>query len=227
MDALWLAIGIVGGVVGTAVIMEAMGRTRQLDPVQSTKLTGGWTLKEMGAPTLVVRDVVDLDVPAGCEVFASGTVPPDLHQTCRVHQVPEVRVEFAIDPHKERALLFTAGARKGTIALLTVEPALVSRLDSEWRTVASRAGAYVERLTIAGLAGRSGVVVETQGLVQDVLPFKDQYMIRLEDDGAVIGVLVRKDPEGLRDERILVRGPLAKDDKGYPYIDGEDIRRIR
>jgi hypothetical protein len=52
-------------------------------------------------------------------------------------------------------------------------------------------------------------------------------MIRLEDSGHIMGVLVDKNPENLREERIQVKGKLQRDQTGYAVIVAEDIRRIR
>jgi hypothetical protein len=226
-DALWFTVGLVAGIVGTAVLLEAMGRARQTTPQVQSKLTTGWRISELADPVLVARDVLDVDVPAQCPIYASGVVSPELVKRGTVRQVPPVRTEFALDRKRARALIFTAGVRDDALALVTVDEELVSRLESEWRLLATRAGDYVERLRIQDLAGRTGVSVETRGLVKDVLPFRDRFMMRLEDEGHVIGVLVEKDPGALRDERVLVRGGLRKDETGYPVIEAVDIRRIR
>lgn len=226
-SALWFAVGLVAGIIGTAVLLEAMGRARQAVPTPQSKLTTGWRLSELREPVLVARDVLDIEVPAGCEVYASGVVSPSIVKSTDVRQVPPVRTEFALDRARGRAVIFTAGVREDALALVTVDEDLVSRLESEWRMLATRAGDYVERLRIQELAGRSGVTVETRGLVRDVLPYKDRHMLRLEDDGHVIGVLVDKDPSNLRDERVQVRGGLRKDETGYPVIEAVDLRRIR
>lgn len=228
VDVLWLAIGIIGGAVATAIALEAMGRARAKAPSTPTvKLTSGWHLRELGAPIIVATDVLDVSVPDGCTIYASGVVDPEVLDRCEVHQVPPVRTEFAFDPERRRALVFTAGLREDTLALLSVEEGTLARLETEWRTLAGRAGEYVERLRIRDLAGKSGVTVETQGLVQDVVPWKERFMIRLEDDGHIIGVVVDKDPDALREEKVLVKGTLRKDRTGYAVIEADEIRRIR
>ncbi len=209
------------------VVFEVMGRGRGKPSQQQHKLTTSWSLTELRDVRLVARDVGDLRLPRGARVLASGVVDASAFGDAQVQQVPSVRAEFALDGSGERALLFLGGARQGSLALLTVDPELVSRLENEWRTLRDRAEDYVERLRVADLPGRTGVVVETRGLVRDVLPFKDQFLIRLEDEGSTIGVRVPRDPSDLRDEKIQVRGRLQKDSAGYPVIVADDIRRIR
>lgn len=193
----------------------------------SQTLTEGWRLRELGTPVVVAHDVDELDVPADATVFASGTVHPKVLASCTVHQVPPVRTAFAIDAEARRAIVFTGGVRDGSLALITTDPALVGRLETEHRTIAARAASYVERLPVAALAGKAGVTVQTLGVVQEILPYQDRFMMRLEDQGAIIGVLVDRDPESLRDERIMVEGRVEKPDNGYLVLHATDVRRLR
>jgi hypothetical protein len=224
-DVLSLVLGLVVGGVAVGMVVEVMGRARTPER-QQAKLTGGWRLAELASPTIVARDVVDAEVPRGATVYASGTVAPEVVASCTVRHVPTVRAEFAIDAGETKAILFTSGVRDGSLALVTVERDLVARLANEARALGDRGDSYVERHRIEDLAGRDGVTVETQGLVQDVMPFRERFMIRLSEGEHVIGVLVDKDAGELRDERILVRGLLRRDRTGYPVIEASDIRRI-
>ncbi len=226
IDVFSAAAGFVVGALIVAIAVET-GLRRRDTPEVLTKLTTGWRLAEFGQPLVVAHDVVDVRMPPGSRIMASGTVDPDLMASCTVRHVPPVRAEFALDPRGQRALLFTGGLQEGALAVWTVDPAIVERLASEYKTLESRAGDYVERHSIAQLAGRSGVTVETRGVVADVLPYKGRFLVRLEDQGHVIGVVVDAEPQGIRDERIVVRGHLRRDANGYATIDAEEIRRVR
>lgn len=225
-DVLSLVVGLVVGGLAVGIAVEAMGRGRTPER-QTTKLTSGWRLAELHAPTVVARDVLDVQVPAGAKVYASGLVDPAVLQAAQVRNVPPVRAEFAVDQAGQKALLFLGGLRPGTLAVLTVDRDLVGRLATEARMLQDRGAAYVERHRIGELVGREGAVVETQGQVADVLPFRDRFMIRLTEGDATIGVLVDKDPDALREERILVKGTLARDRTGYPVIEASEIRRLQ
>ncbi len=225
LDVLSIAIGLVLGGVSVAVVIEVMGRGRQ-KPVQQEKLTSAWRLSELHEPVLVARDVMDVDVPAKARVYASGLVDPRVQQTCRVFQVPPVNAEFALDLVQRRAILFVGGVRKDALALMTVDETLVARLEAEYKRMADRSNEYVERFRIQDLGGRNGVTIETEGIVQDALPWKGRFMIRLEDQGHIIGVLVNKDPSSLQDKRIRVKGVLKKDETGYPVVDAIDLRTM-
>jgi hypothetical protein len=227
-DMISFVAGLAGGTLGTIVAFEARNRGKKPDDAgPKTKLTTGWRIRELDNPIIVARDVLDIDVPDGIEIYASGVVDPQILGKAKVTQVPPVRTEFALDLVRQRALIFTAGAQEGSLALLTVDPTMLARLETEYRTLAGHGGEYIERLQIKDLVGKNGVTVETSGFVQDVLPYRERFMIRLEDSGHIMGVLVDKNPENLREERIQVKGKLQRDQTGYAVIVAEDIRRIR
>ncbi len=225
VDLLSIVIGLVVGGAGATLALTTLGR-RQETPVQREKLTSAWRLSELQQPVLIARDVVDVDVPAKTRVYASGLVDPAVQQECQVFQVPPVNAEFALDLGQRRAILFLAGVHKDGLALLTSDEALVSRLETEYKRVADRGGEYIERVRIQDLSGRTGVTIETEGVVQDTLPWKGRFMIRLEDQGHIIGVLVTKDPSPLQDKRIRVKGTLKKGEGGYPVVDALDLRTL-
>ena len=226
LDILSIVIGLVVGGLAVGIALETTGRNREAPPA-TVKLTTGWRLGELHDPILVARDVLDADVPAGTRVVASGLVDASVQDACEVRQVPPVRAEFALDITAGRAFLFPGGVRRNAMALLTVDPAIVQRLETEFRTLWERGDPYVERHRIGDLAGRNGTTVEVDGVVADVLPFQDRFMMRLEDQGSIIGVLVQKDASELVDERVRVRGRLDKDQTGYAVIVAQDIRRLR
>lgn len=227
MDAfglLYAAAGFLAGAVAVAVLVEARGR--QGAAASTTKLTTSWSLAELGQPLVVARDV-EADVPAGSRVVASGQVAPTVFATSAVRQVPHVSAEYAVDGGRRRVLLFLGGVRPGAQAMLTVEADLVARLQAEATALWERADPYVERRSLADAAGRPGLVVETQGTVQEVLPYRGAYLLRLEDNGHVLGVQVDAEPSQLRGQRILVRGKMLKDQSGYPMLKATDLRRIQ
>lgn len=220
-----MVVGFVVGGVAVALVVEVMGRGRA-KPAEQHKLTTAWRLSELTDPIVVAKDVLDVDVPRGAKVFASGLVDPKVQAAAKVREVPPVAAEFALDLSAGRAILFLGGVQPGAMALLTVDPALVGRLETEYRRLEDRSSAYVERFQIGQLGGRSGVSVETEGFVQDVLPWKQKWMIRLEDQGHIIGVAVEKDPRELKDRRVRVRGRLEKDQAGYAVIAALELRTI-
>lgn len=221
----WLIIGVVLGVVTTGALVYLWTQTRRPKPL--TTITATWRLGDLTDPILVVRDLGAIDVPNGTRILASGLVDSAIQTRCVVRRVENVPAEFAIDAHRKRAVLFLGGAQAGALAAQTVDPAMLDRLDRDARSLWERAGAYVEHHPIASLAGRSGITVETTGRARDAVPYQSRYMLSLEDGGAVIGVLVDRDPEPLRGEMLQVRGNLVRDARGYSAIEAVDLRRIR
>lgn len=226
LDILSLVIGLVVGALAVAIAIETTGRTRE-KPQPLGKLTTGWRLSELRSPLIVARDILDVEVPEDARIVASGLVDPGIQDRCEIRQVPPVRAEFALDLEHGRAFLFLGGIRRDAMALLSVDPVTLQRLEAEFKRLWDRSDPYVERHRIQDLAGRSGVTVEVDGVVRDVLPFQDRFMIRLEDQGSIIGVMVDKDAAELTDERVRVQGRLEKDKTGYPVIEAREIRRIR
>jgi hypothetical protein len=190
------------------------------------KLTSTWSLAELGTPLVVARDV-EADVPAGSRVVASGTVATEAFATAEVRQVPHVAAEYAVDPARRRVLLFLGGVRPGAQAILSADPTVVARFEAEATAMWERAEPYVERRALSDAAGRHGIVVETQGTVQDILPYQGAFLLRLEDAGHVLGVRVEKEPSELRGERVVVRGKMQKDKGGYPVLMASDLRRMQ
>ncbi len=192
---------------------------------QGLRLTANWSLAELGDPIVVARDV-EAEVPAGARVVASGQVAPEVFAAAQVRQVPAVTAEYAVAPGSGRALLFLGGVRPGAQALLATDQATVTRLEAEATALWERAEPYVERRELADAARRPGLVVETQGLVQDVLPYQGAWLLRLEDQGAALGVRVEREPAELKGARVVVRGRMAKDKGGYPVLLATDLRRL-
>lgn len=223
-DLLYAVAGFVVGAVAVAVLAESRGRRGNGSP--TSKLTTSWRLSELGQPLVVARDV-EADVPAGSRVVASGQVAAEVFASCEVRQVPHVSAEFAVDPVRHRVLLFLGGVRPGAQAMLAVESDLVARLQAEAQALWERADPYVERRSLADAATRQGLVVETQGTVQDVIPYQGTFLMRLEDNGQVLGVQVETEPSELRGQRIVVRGKVLKDRSGYPLLKATDVRRLR
>ncbi len=229
LDALSLLVGAAAG-AGAALVLArrpAAGTAARGAPAAGAfQLTTGWRVSEFDAPVVVARDVQGVQVPAGTRVVASGLVDAQVQNDCDVRQAPPVRAEFVLDAQAGRALLLPGGARAGSLGLLTTDAAIVERLETEFRSLWDKAEPYLERYRIGELRGRDGVRVETEGEVQDVLPWKDGFMLRLEDQGHVLGVLVGKDPSALQGQRIVVRGQLGRDEGGYVVLEASDVRRV-
>lgn len=220
-----LGLGVALGACAAAGVAYIALATRR--PTPATVLTTAWRLGQLEDPVLVVRDLGPVDVPSGARILASGIVDHSILARCVVRQVPSVPAEYAVAAGRTRAVLFLAGAQPDTLAAQTVDPHLIERLDRDARMLWERASPYVEHHPIASLAGRAGIPVETTGRARDAVAYGARYLLSLEDSGAVIGVLLDKDPAVLAGERLQVRGTLVKDAHGYSAIEATDVRRVR
>jgi hypothetical protein len=226
LDLLSAIVGFAVGAIVTVVVVEATARQRATKGA-ATKLTAGWRLTELADPMIVCHDLPEQPVPQGARIAASGAVAPSVAETCEVRQVPPVRAEFALDRKNRRALLFMAGLQTNGLALWTVDPELLARLETEADHLWERASPYVERVAVGRLAGAAGAMVETEGVVQDALQFQGRHLLRLQDEGHIVGVVVERDPAELRGHRVRVKGKLVRDKGGYLVIEAVDLRRIR
>ena len=215
------AVGLGAG----AVIAWTWLRLPRRAATAPMRLTSTWRLAELGNPLVVARDV-EADVPAGSRVVVSGQAAPEAVAAAQVRQVPAVSAEYAVAPGSGRALLFLGGVRAGAQAIVADDPAVVARLEAEATALWEKATPYVERRALADAAGRAGVDVETQGTVLDVLPYQGAFLLRLEDQGAVLGVQVGREPSELKGARVVVRGRMGKDKGGYPVLLASDLRRL-
>ncbi|MHB8634055.1 MAG: hypothetical protein ACYDBQ_08845 [Thermoplasmatota archaeon] len=222
----WLALGIACGAVGTSLIVWLGLATRR--PRPTTVLAPRWRIAELSDPLVVASHLTDeSDIPSGTRILASGMVAPELVARCVVRRVAAVPAEYALDASRKRALLFLGGVRSGGWALQSVDPALVERLANDANRLWEGALPYVEQHALAALPGRSGITVETTGRVRDAVPYQARFLMSLEDQGTVLGVLVDRDPAAIVGERVQVRGGLVRDGKGYSVLEASDVRRIR
>lgn len=216
---------LAAGAGATATLVWTRLRPAPAAPSGLPRLTSTWRLSELDAPLVVARDV-DVDVPAGTRIVASGQVAAEAFAGAQVRQTAAVTAEYAVDPAGRKALLFLGGLRPGALAMPCTDRDLVSRLAAEATALWERAEPYVERRGLAEAAGRTGIAVETQGTVLDVLPYQGAYLLRLEDNGQVLGVRVEREASELKGQRIVVRGQVGKDKGGYPVLLASDLRRL-
>lgn len=231
VDAQVVAAGLAGAIGGVGLTLALM-RLRNTSPKTELeapapfKLTSSWRLSELQASTIVARDV-EVEIPADATVIVAGQVEAQALASAKVLQVAAVAGEFALDATNSRALLFLGGVREGALALSSTDAALIQRLRAEATSLAQHGAPYFERRTVGQLAGRVGIEIETQGTVQDVLPYHGAFLLRLEDQGHALGVQLEKEPTELKGARVLVRGRLTKDKGGYPVLQASELRRIQ
>lgn len=234
MDATWAwtLLGVGVGAGSAAYLIHLVQQTRP--PAPATTLESHWSLGELDQPTVVAQDVDDaaaLGDPSGpqavARLVASSHVAPALLARVPTRRVAKVPAQFAVDAAGRRALLFPAGLQPGALAVRTSDPAIAGRLAQEAALLWDSGQSYAEAQSVARLDLQDGATVETTGRVQDVVAYRSRFLLRLEDQGQSVGVLVDRDASSLRGERVQVRGRVVRSGSGYAAIEATDVRRIR
>lgn len=223
MDVLSTLIGFLVGVVAAAIAVE-LGLKKLFAPPDSTKLTTIWSLGELKSPEVVATQIdAGVEVPRTARVVTPANVPPSA-RGYQVRKNPETKGCFAIDAEQPRALLFLGGIQKGALALWTVDEKLIDRLRAEFNRLWTRSTDYVERTKVAEIGTKPNVTVETSGIVQDVIPYRGKYMLRLTEEGETVGVVVDRELP-VRGHRVTVKGIVRPSTSGYPLVEALEIRQ--
>ncbi len=202
LDVLSLIIGFVVGIIAVSIAIE-LGWKKQ-GPTKTYKMATRWSLNELHRPK-IVAEKLKMDVPQHADIVvkARTSFAKDAHEN------PGVTGNFAIGDGK--ALVFAGEIHPGQIAFRTVDDGIVRRLHEHFREYSTEPG---EQKGMA--SARGGVTM--RGMAKAVVPYRDQYLVRLSTTEGVRGVLVneRLDLEG---KMIEVEGELVGDDRPFikPY----------
>ena len=113
---------------------------------------------------------------------------------------------------------------QATLAAVRQREKLIERLRAEFNRLWTRSTDYVERAKVAEIPGKSNVTVETTGTVQDIIPYKGRYMLRLVEGGEAVGVLVDRELP-VRGHRVTVKGIVRSSSSGYPLVEGLEVKQ--
>jgi hypothetical protein len=222
VETVSVLIGFVAGVVAAGIAVE-FGLKKLLSPPDNSKLTRVWSLSELQEPLIVTTSIEGVSVPKGAQVVTRETLPPgSSHYRARTNG--EVRGNFAVDAKNPRAVLFLGGIKKDSLALWTVDDSLITRLRAEFNRLWTRSLDYVEQVSIADAPKRANAAIEMTGHVQDVLPFKDRFMMRLTDKGETIGVILDK-PMDVTGQRVTVKGIVKPSTSGFALVEAVEVTR--
>lgn len=221
VEVLSMLIGFLVGVVAAGIAVE-LGLRKFLSPPENTKITRVWSLAEIPKPLIVARAMRDVPFPKNARVVAGQKLDGE-RAGFDLRSNPEAVADFAVDAEQPRALLFLGGIQKGAMALWTVDERLIDRLRAEFNRLWSRSTDYIERVNVAELPGKANHAIETEGTVQDTVPFKGQYLMRLADKGETIGVLVDQDLH-LTGKRVAIKGHVRASSSGYPLVEALEVR---
>lgn len=222
MDVLSTFIGFVVGVVAAGIAVE-LGLKKWFSAPDSSKLTTIWSLTELSSPEIVATSLhAGVEVPASARIVCASDIPAS-RKGLNVRRNGEVKGSFAIDANRARAVLFLGGIEKGSLALWTVDERIIERLRAEFSRLWTRSTDYVERASVADIATRANATVETTGIVQDVIPYKGKYMLRLSDRGDAVGVIVDQDLQ-VRGQKVTIKGIVRTSSSGYPLLEALEVK---
>lgn len=202
LDVLSLIIGFVVGIIAVSIAIE-LGWKKQ-EPTKTYKMATRWSLNELHRPK-IVAEKLKMDVPAHADVVvqARTSFSKDAHEN------PDVTGNFAVGDGK--ALVFAGEIHPGQLAFRTVDDGIVRRLRERFREYSTEPGEAKD-------TAPAGSGVTMRGMAKAVVPYRDQYLIRLSTTEGIRGVLVneRLDLEG---KMIEVEGELVGDDRPFikPY----------
>lgn len=223
MDVLSTLIGFIIGIVAAGFAVE-LGLKKLFAPPENSKLTTVWSLSELHSPEIVATALAEgVDVPKSARVVASAKMPPST-KAYQLRRNAEAKGSFALDSQKPRALLFLGGIEPGSLALWTVDEKLIERLRAEFNRLWTRSTDYVERAKVSEIPSKPNAAVETSGVVQDIIPYKGRYMMRLSEEGDAVGVIVDRELP-VRGHRVTVKGIVRASSSGYPLVEAVEVKQ--
>lgn len=229
VDYLWLGLGVLAGVLATALAFE-FGVRRVRNP-EASKLTGAWNLGEVAKlqpPRMVAERVQGLRVPDGAKLVVkegAGAVTGEVVRNADVRMHPEVRTNFVLG--EDKALVFTSHVHPDAMVVTTRDGTILGRLESEFDRLWNEGEPYVERVHVKDLPGRENVEVDVRGTVAAVMDYRSGKMLRISEGGETVGVLATGDQlERLKGESVRVVGTFRREE-GYGVIDARKIQRLR
>ncbi len=186
VDLLWLTVGFLVGVAATAFALEVAFRRVRND--ERASLKKDWSLYELdgdeGAPSIVTTSLENVDVPSRSKVLVApgARLPEKIAKTCEIRVHEDAEGNFAIGNGK--AVLCTGPVEAGTLALETVHPALVSRLERSFESLWMQASPYTREVQPSEIQDNEGSLVEVEGRVDEVLTSGDKSLVRLSTEDA-------------------------------------------
>jgi hypothetical protein len=200
VDLISLIIGFVVGIVAVSIAIE-LGWKKEA-PVQTCKIARQWHLSEISRP-IVVAEKLKMQPPQNAQVV----VQTHTAYSKDAKQHSDVTGNFVLG--SDRALIFAGEIREGQMAFRTVDDAILRHLRSRFHHYWEDSGQRAEETGVRG-TGR----VTARGIVKAVVPYRDQFLLRLSTSEGVIGVLVneRLDLEG---HKIEVDGEMVGVDRPF------------
>lgn len=203
MDLISLIIGFVVGIVAVSIAIE-LGWKKE-GPVQTCKIARQWQLSEIPQPR-IVAERLQMQPPGNAQVV----VQTHTAFSKGAKQNPEVSGNFVLG--SDRALIFAGDIREGQMAFRTVDDAILRHLRSQFHRYWESTEGGEEGTQMRG-QGRLTV----RGIVKAVVPYREQYLIRLSTPEGLMGVLINERLE-LEGKKIEVDGELVGEERPFVRV---------
>jgi len=200
VDLISLIIGFVVGIVAVSIAIE-LGWKKEA-PVQTCKIARQWKMSEIPQPR-IVAERLQMQPPGNAQVV----VQTHTAFSKGAKQHPGVTGNFVLG--SDRALIFAGDIREGQMVFRTVDDAILRHLRSQFHSYWEDSQEGEEGTQMRG-KGRLTV----RGVVKAVVPYRDQYLIRLSTSEGLVGVLVNERLE-LEGSKIEVDGETVGEERPF------------
>ncbi|MDX1612600.1 MAG: hypothetical protein R3185_09525 [Candidatus Thermoplasmatota archaeon] len=181
VDLFWVTTGFLVGVAATALALEVA--FRKVRNEERASLTKDWNFTELahdGPPSIVATSLEGSKVPPGSRVLVSpgAKLSREVAKKCKLRIHPDAKGNFATG--SGRAVLCTGPMVPGTLALTTVHPNLVGKLERSFESLWVQGKPYTHRCEPGLIAQNLDSFIETEGKVTDLLNSGEKTMVTLE-----------------------------------------------
>ncbi|MHB8605001.1 MAG: hypothetical protein ACYDCK_07055 [Thermoplasmatota archaeon] len=226
-----IGIGFVVGVIATAIAWQLS--TKSVRNPERTRVSAVWGVQEviaMGDTARIAAERIGTGVriPEGSHILlkagATDAVPADVIHTCEVREHPDVAANYVLG--RDRALVFSGHIEQRSLALWTDEPAAVGHLANDFDRAWAAATPYYE--TVAAqelLSGGPHKLVAVSGVASEQMEFRGRKMMRLNDNGAILGVSAGDSVPDLAGVGITVFGKVHRENGGV-FVEAQRIERL-
>ncbi len=228
VDLLWVTVGFVVGVGATAIALEVA--FRRVRNEERASLTKDWDFRELssdGPPSIVATSLEGSKVPPNSRVIVSpgARLSREIAKRCKLRIHPDAKGNFATG--SGRGILCTGPMVPGTLAMTTVHPALVDKLDRSFESLWVQARPYTEEIKPSQIPANQGSFVKVTGRVQDILTSGDKAILTMEDpDGGGRGdVIVPANLPVEKGKGYEFAGNVVNDGN-RPQLKAEDVREV-
>jgi len=201
VDVISLIVGFVVGIIAVSIAIELSWRKEEV--VETCKIAKRWSISEINSP-LIVAEKLKMDVPRNSKVVVK--VETAFSKGAKVN--PDAYGNFILG--SDRALIFSGEIREGQLAFRTVDERILRNLRELFNKFWEGEG---EEVKTEKSRGRGTVTI--RGIAKAVVPYRDNYLIRLSYEEGIIGILIdeKMDLEG---RKIEVEGEMVGDER--PFI---------